>query len=124
MDQIPRAAEPVARFPIAAPISAPASKRELRLTGLAIWRGVVGVYNSEDLTFASSIAYYALLSLFPFFLLVFSVPRRCDRSRLDRTAMLGFVLTLLPAAVRVRYDAARGRLQAQQRANSAWPAAS
>ena len=47
---------------------------ESRLTLLAIWRGVVGVYNSEDLTFASSIAYYTLLSLFPFFLLAFSVP--------------------------------------------------
>ena len=44
-----------------------------RLTALAIWRGFVGIYNSNDLTFASSIAYYALLSLFPFFLLAFSI---------------------------------------------------
>ena len=42
---------------------------ETRLTFLAIWRGAVGV-SSYDLTFASSIAYYSLLSLFPFFLLV------------------------------------------------------
>ena len=46
---------------------------DMRLSGLAIWRGVVGVYHSDDLTFAASIAYYALLSLFPFFLLVFSI---------------------------------------------------
>ena len=46
---------------------------EFRLTLLAIWRGVVGIYNSNDLTFASSIAYYTLLSLFPFFLLVLSI---------------------------------------------------
>src|SRR5690606_25667052 len=42
------------------------ARAELRLTGLAIWRGALGIYNSNDLTFASSIAYYALLSLFPF----------------------------------------------------------
>ena len=46
---------------------------EIRLTALAIWRGITGVYNSDDLTFASSIAYYSLLSLFPFFLLAFSI---------------------------------------------------
>ena len=48
-------------------------KGEVRLTALAIWRGVVGVYNSDDMTFAASIAYYSLLSLFPFLLLVFSI---------------------------------------------------
>ena len=41
-------------------------RAEIRLTALAIWRGVLGFYNSDDLTFAASIAYYALLSLFPF----------------------------------------------------------
>ena len=50
-----------------------AARVEIRLTALAIWRGVTGVYNSDDLTFASSIAYYSLLSLFPFFLLAFSI---------------------------------------------------
>ena len=44
-------------------------RAEIRLTWLAIWRGLIGVYNSDNLTFASSIAYYSLLSLFPFFLL-------------------------------------------------------
>ena len=48
---------------------------EIRLTALAIWRGVTGIYHSNDLTFASSIAYYALLSLFPFFLLVLAFSR-------------------------------------------------
>ena len=67
------------------------SRAEIRLTALAIWRGLIGVYNSDDLTFASSIAYYALLSLFPFFLLAFSIiasvtsnesgPRRSARVR-------------------------------------------
>ena len=53
--------------PQQAPPHIPPRRKEIRLTLLAIWRGVVGVYNSDDLTFASSIAYYALLSLFPFF---------------------------------------------------------
>jgi len=38
-----------------------------------MWRGGTGIYQGNHLTFASSIAYYSLLSLFPFFLLVFSI---------------------------------------------------
>ena len=45
----------------------------LRLIGLAAWRGVVEFYNSDGLTHAASIAYYALLSLFPFILLLLSI---------------------------------------------------
>jgi len=66
------------------------------LTLLAIWRGVVGVYNSEDLTFASSIAYYTLLSLFPFFLLAFSVLGSVTSDPADRAATLEFVLRYFP----------------------------
>jgi len=69
---------------------------EVRLTGLAIWRGVVGVYNSNDLTFASSIAYYALLSLFPFFLLVFSILGSVTANPSDRAEILGFILRYFP----------------------------
>ena len=71
-------------------------QREIKLTALAIWRGVVGVYNSEDLTFASSIAYYALLSLFPFFLLVFSFLGSLTSSAQERADILGFVLRYFP----------------------------
>jgi len=39
----------------------------------AAQRGLVGFYNSNNLTFASSIAYYSLLSIFPFLLLVLSI---------------------------------------------------
>ena len=63
----------------------------MRLSGLAIWRGVVGVYKSDDLTFASSIAYYALLSLFPFFLLVFSILGSVTANPADRAAILADV---------------------------------
>ena len=44
-----------------------------RLTGQSFWRGFIGFYNSDNLTYAASIAYYALLSLFPFFLLAFAL---------------------------------------------------
>ena len=39
-------------------------------------RGFVEFYNSNNLTFAASIAYYTLLSLFPFLLLVLSIVSR------------------------------------------------
>ena len=67
-------------------------RAEVWLTALAIGRGLKGFYNSHDLTFASSIAYYALLSLFPFFLLAFSIIASVTSSsmsvkpRLDITA--------------------------------------
>jgi membrane protein len=69
---------------------------ELRLTGLAVWRGFVGIYNSNDLTFASSIAYYALLSLFPFFLLVFAILGSVTANTGQREAILTFVLRYFP----------------------------
>lgn len=80
----------------ARPRTAARIRGEARLTGLAIWRGVVGIYNSNDLTFASSIAYYALLSLFPFFLLAFSVLGSVTVNTADRAEILGFVLRYFP----------------------------
>ncbi len=72
------------------------ARGEVRLTGLAIWRGLTGFYNSDDLTFASSIAYYSLLSLFPFFLLVFSIIASVTSTDADRQAVLKFVLDYFP----------------------------
>jgi membrane protein len=69
---------------------------EARLTLLAIWRGVVGVYHSNDLTFASSIAYYSLLSLFPFFLLAFSILGSVASDPADQARILDFVLHYFP----------------------------
>ena len=66
------------------------------MTALAIWRGVGGVYNSDDLTFAASIAYYSLLSLFPFLLLLLSVIAGVTSSPSDRDAVLGFVMNYFP----------------------------
>lgn len=69
---------------------------EVNLAALSLWRGFLGFYNSSDMTFAASIAYYGLLSLFPFFLLVFSVLGSITANDADRTAVLGFVLRYFP----------------------------
>ena len=61
-----------------------------------MWRGITGIYHSNDLTFASSIAYYSLLSLFPFFLLAFSIIASVTSSDSDRASVLGFVLRYFP----------------------------
>jgi membrane protein len=87
------------------------ARAELRLTGLAIWRGALSFYNSHDLTFASSIAYYALLSLFPFFLLAFSIIASVTASEADRQAVLDFVLDYFPQ----KFDFVEQQLHALQR---------
>lgn len=51
-------------------------RRAHRLGWRAMGQGVVEFYNSNNLTFASSIAYYSLLSLFPFVLVLLSVLSR------------------------------------------------
>ncbi|MGB2716409.1 MAG: YihY/virulence factor BrkB family protein [Vicinamibacterales bacterium] len=72
------------------------ARGEIRLTSLAVWRGITGFYSSDNLTFASSIAYYSLLSLFPFFLLAFSIIASVTSSDADRMAVLNFVLRYFP----------------------------
>jgi membrane protein len=67
------------------------------LTGHSLWRAVVGIANSDDLTHAASIAYYALLSLFPFLLLVLSVVGSITADETSRVKMLDFVLRYFPA---------------------------
>jgi len=85
---------------------------EIRLTGSAIWRGLTGIYNSDDLTFASSIAYYSLLSLFPLFLLGFSIIALVTSSDSDRAAVMNFVLRYFPR----QFDFVTNQLQQMQNA--------
>jgi membrane protein len=85
---------------------------EIRLTSLAIWRGITGVYHSDDLTFASSIAYYSLLSLFPFCLLALSIVALFTDSQADRDAVAGFVFRYFPR----QFDFVTVQLEALQRA--------
>lgn len=67
-----------------------------RLTGEALWRGFVGFYRSDNLTYAASIGYYALLSMFPFALLGFGLIGRVTADEADRAAVLQFVLRYFP----------------------------
>src|SRR5688572_31430416 len=62
----------------------------------AAWHGFVCFYRSNDLTFASSVAFYALLSLFPFLLLSLSILGRVSADDHDRAAILAFVLQYFP----------------------------
>ncbi|MCC6164809.1 MAG: YihY/virulence factor BrkB family protein [Acidobacteria bacterium] len=64
--------------------------------GLAIWRAFLRFINSDNLTYASSISYYALLSLFPLFLLLFSILGTATASESARLEVLNFVLRYFP----------------------------
>ncbi len=79
-----------------------------RLLGLAAWRGVAEFYNSEGLTHAASIAYYALLSLFPFLLLVLSILGSLTSDPNDRDAVVRFVFRYFPQ----QFDFMTGQLDA------------
>src|SRR5262245_2097451 len=71
-------------------------RAELRWTAQAAWRGLVELVNSNDLTHAASIAYYALLSLFPFLLLIISLLGSITASEDQRLAVLTFVFRYFP----------------------------
>jgi len=83
-------------------------RAELRLSGLAAWRGFVELINSNDLTHAASIAYYALLSLFPFLLMVISLLGAVTADDADRVAVLSFVFRYFPTQL----DFVTGQLDA------------
>jgi membrane protein len=70
--------------------------RETRLGGLAIVKGSVDFYRSDDLTFAASIAYYSLLSLFPFLLLALSILGAVTVPYAESSAVLTFVFRYFP----------------------------
>ncbi len=81
---------------------------EVRLTGLAALRALTSFYAGHDLTYASSIAYYALLSLFPLLLLLLAVLASVTADAADRAAVLDFVFRYFPR----QGDFARGQLEA------------
>lgn len=72
----------------------------------------MGIYESNDLTFASSIAYYSLVSLFPFFLLAFSILGNVTAGDAERVAILNFVLGYFPT----QFDFVNRQLDALQQA--------
>jgi membrane protein len=68
----------------------------VRLVTRAAWRGLGELYRSEGLTHAAAIAYYALLSLFPFFLLLFSLMGALTADPDARDQVVAFVLRYFP----------------------------
>ena len=83
----------------------------VRLTGLSLWKGLDAFYTDDNLTYAASIAYYALLSLFPFFLLTLSLLGRSTVDVDNRNEVLTFVLRYFPAQfdfITRQLDAFRG----------------
>jgi membrane protein len=66
------------------------------LTALSLWHGFLGFYRSDNLTYAASIAYYALLSFFPFSMLAFAMLGGATADERDRNAVLHFVLQYFP----------------------------
>jgi membrane protein len=83
----------------------------LDLVGEALKKGSLEFYNSDDLTYAASVAYYALLSLFPFFLLLFSILASVTSGAGRRSAVIDFLLNYFPT----QFDFLSGQLDALQR---------
>lgn len=63
----------------------------------ALRGGLIGFYNSNNMTFASSIAYYTLLSIFPFLLLVLAVIGRLAVANSAGPNLLTLVANALPS---------------------------
>ena len=73
--------------------------RDVGHAGHAAWLALRRLGQSDDLTFASSVAFYALLSLFPLLLLLFSFLGRVTTDPQDRTALIDLVLQYFPQRV-------------------------
>ena len=73
--------------------------RDARCGVQASWLALRRLGQSDDLTFASSIAYYALLSLFPLLLLLFAFLGRLSGDPAHRAALIELVLQYFPQRV-------------------------
>jgi membrane protein len=71
-------------------------KETWRITRLSVWRGVIEFYEADNLTYAASIAYYALLSLFPFALISVSILGSVTSDDDTRQKVLLFALRYFP----------------------------
>jgi membrane protein len=71
-------------------------KETARITRLSAWRAVVEFYEADNLTYAASVAYYALLSLFPFALISVSILGSVTSDDVTRQKVLLFALRYFP----------------------------
>ncbi len=76
--------------------AADTTTRGVRRCFRAAYRGVIEFYRSDNLTFAASIGYYSLLSLFPFLLLLLSLLSQLHVGAADVT-ILNLILSALPS---------------------------
>src|SRR5690606_6602045 len=67
-----------------------------RATLIAAWRAAQRFATSDNLTYASSISFFSLLSLFPFLMLTFSVLGMLTADEASRLAVFDFVLRYFP----------------------------
>jgi membrane protein len=72
--------------------------RELAMRcGVSAWQAFLNFYNSDDLTYAASMAYYALLSLFPLLMLTLAVLGWATGDIESRNTVLDFLLRYFPS---------------------------
>ena len=67
------------------------------LTATSAWTGLLAFFQGDNLTYAASIAYYALLSLFPCLLLALFLVGRATTDEASRNTVLTFVLRYFPS---------------------------
>lgn len=70
-----------------------------RLTGHATWHALVRMQKGDHITYAASIAYWALLSCLPFLLLVLTILSEIASGASDRTVIVEFLLNYFPTRV-------------------------
>ena len=73
------------------------AQAEIGLAARAAWRGFVELVSGDDPTHAASIAYCALLSLFPVFLLAFAIFGAVAAQEANRATVVDFFLRYFPA---------------------------
>src|SRR5580765_4836053 len=66
-------------------------------SGVSAWQAFLNFYNSDDLTYAASMAYYSLLSLFPLLMLTLAVLGWATGDAESRNAVLDFLLRYFPS---------------------------
>lgn len=71
-------------------------KETWRITRLSAWRAVIEFYEADNLTYAASIGYYALLSMFPFALITVSILGSVTADDVTRQKVLLFALRYFP----------------------------
>ena len=83
----------------AKPDTSPLYRQWVRLVSAAARQARFRLFHSEDFTYVSSIAYYAVVSLFPLLLFSVSVLGQLTDSDAEREAVTKLVLRFFPAQV-------------------------